>query len=327
MPESLIWTGIFILSLAVLMIASERFIHSAEKVGSAFGISPFILGVTIVAAGTSLPELVSSFFAVFDGHSEIVIGNVVGSNITNIFLILGIVAVISGKIIIDHEILNVDLPLLIASAALLSLFVWDGYYSLFEAVLSIAGLIIYLVYTFNVETLGQKSNLEKDDKKQTEKKLPFIVWITILTSGVLIYFSADFTIQSIVELSGLFGVGKEFIALTAVALGTSLPELMVSIVAVRKGNPQLAVGNILGSNIFNSFAVMGIPAIVAAYFPGKELIIPEDIIQFSIPVMILASLLYFFIAQNKQIFKWEGLMLLIFYIYFIWQLSMDELTL
>lgn len=321
MPEGLLWGGVFIAAITVLIVASNTFIKAAEKIGVAFGIPTFIIGVTIVAAGTSLPELVSSILAVTSGSPEIVIGNVVGSNISNIFLILGFVAVFSRVIRIDYEILNVDLPLLIGSAFMLSIFVMDGHFSLFEAILSIASLVVYLVYALNVETSIVNVNDEIKHLEEEHPKATPMTWLMLLLGGVLIYFSADYTVTSIIELSAILEIGEEVIALSAVSLGTSLPELAVSIAAARKGNPDMAVGNILGSNIFNSFAVMGIPRLF-----GK-LEIPDTVIHFSIPMMVAATLLYFFIAQNKLISRWEGLMLLVFYVYFIGQLFVNELQL
>lgn len=307
-------------SITVLIVASNAFIKAAEKIGVAFGIPTFIIGVTIVAAGTSLPELVSSIIAVASGSPEIVIGNVVGSNISNIFFILGFVAVFSRVIRIDYEIINVDLPLLIGSAFMLSIFVMDGHFSFFEAVLSIISLIVYLVYALNVETSIVNVNDEIKHLEEEHPKATAKTWLMLLLGGFFIYLSADYTVNSIIELSAIFEIGEEVIALTAVSLGTSLPELAVSIAAARKGNPDMAVGNILGSNIFNSFAVMGIPRLFG------PLVIPAQVIDFSIPMMIAASLLYFFIAQNKLISRWEGFMLLIFYAYFIGQTFANELA-
>jgi cation:H+ antiporter len=328
MPESILWIGAFVISLGVLLFASERFIHAVEKIGIAYGIPSFILGVTIVAAGTSLPELVSSIIAVVEGHSEIVIGNVVGSNISNIFLILGIVAIYAGRIKLNFDILNVDLPLLVGSSFLMVFFVWDLQFSYFEAILSLVGLVIFLYYALSTESESHTINrglIEVQHIKEEKPKVGFLQWAIVLISGFFIYLGADYTVESIVKLSGIFGIAENVIALSAVALGTSLPELIVSIMAARKGNPELAIGNILGSNIFNALAVMGIPAIVSLIINGEGLVIPPGILTFSLPLMVAATLIYFFIAQNNKISKWEGFLLLLFYVYYIGQLFVSEL--
>jgi cation:H+ antiporter len=299
---------VFIFSLAVLIKASSQFTKSAEKIGIYLGIPSFIVGVTIVSVGTSLPELVSSIVSVLSGSSEIVVGNVVGSNITNIFLVLGVVGIAGGKLRIEYELIHVDLPLFVGSAFLLSLMLWDQVFSPAEAALSLMGFALYIHYTVNVER-GRKYS-EASVKKIKKGLEPTTIAILIL-SAVFIYLGAKYTVESIITLSEEFNLGKEIIAASAVALGTSLPELMVSVTAAREGRPELAIGNVLGSNIFNSFAVMGI----SAFF--GTLIIPENIVTFALPLMFLATLLYVFITQDKQITKWEGGLLVIFYIYFI----------
>ena len=140
------WVAIFIISLYVLIRASDYFTGAAEEIGIAFGIPDFVVGVTIVALGTSLPELISSIIAVLRDSSEIVIGNVVGSNVTNIFLIIGITEVVAKKFKIAYELVHIDLPLLMGSALFLTITVWDGRFALFEALLCLVALIIYLLH-------------------------------------------------------------------------------------------------------------------------------------------------------------------------------------
>ncbi|MAH32827.1 conjugal transfer protein TraR [archaeon] len=311
MLDLFIWIAVFIASLIVLIKASDYFTDSAEKIGIFFGLPAFIAGVTIVAVGTSLPELISSIFAVLRNSSEIVVGNVIGSNITNIFLILGIIAILSKKLKIAYELIHVDLPLLVGSAFLLAITIWDGIFSLGEAFLCIAGFLIYLNYTLNSEKRHKDKEIKKEMKGLKIEKLGFKVWAILVISAFFIFLGAKYTIESVIELSEILNVGKEIIALTAVALGTSLPELTVSVAAIRKGKPEIAVGNVLGSNIFNSFLVMGIPALFGT------LIIPNNILIFALPIMIIATLLFFFITQEKEITRWEGWLLVLFYVFFV----------
>lgn len=308
-----IWLIIFIVSLIVLIKASDYFTDSAEKIGLYFGLPAFIVGVTIVAIGTSLPELVSSIFAVLKGSSEIVVGNVVGSNITNIFLILGIAAIIGKKIKVTYELVHVDLSLLIGSAFLLAVTIWDGIFTLPEALLCIGGIILYLLYTIHTQKEYEDVEIKKEMKEELKKrrKLDWKTLTILIVSAFFIYLGAEYTIESVIKLSKILNIGKEIIAISAVALGTSLPELMVTVSAARKGKPEIAVGNVLGSNIFNALAVMGMPA-----FFGT-LIIPHSILTFGLPMMLVATLLYFFMTQDKEITKWEGWMLIIFYVFFI----------
>jgi len=316
MLEMLIWIIVFVVSLFVLIKASGFFTDSAEKIGLFFGLPTFIVGVTIVAIGTSLPELISSIFAVLRDSSEIVVGNVIGSNIANIFFILAITAIIGKKLKISYELIHVDLPIMVGSAFLFALMIWDGVFTLPEALLLISGIVIYFLYTLSSDKEQKNVEIKKEmkEKLRGRKKLSAKTIAILFVSIIFIYIGAKYTIESVIELSEIFNIGKEIIALSAVALGTSLPELTVSIIAARKGKPEIAIGNILGSNIFNTFAVMGIPALFGI------LIIPQSILTFGLPIMLIATLLFFFITQEKEITKWEGYLLLLFYIFFIGKL-------
>jgi len=313
MPELFFWIVIFVISLIVLIKASDFFTVSAEKIGLYFGMPAFIVGVTIVAVGTSLPELISSIFAVLQGATEIVVGNVIGSNIANIFLILGVAALIGKKIKISYELIHVDLPFLVASAFLFAVMIWDGTFTIGEGILSIIGIAIYFLYTTHSES-KDKEKLVKREIKVKKKKLELSTIVVLIISMVFIYIGARYTVESVIELSKILNIGTEIIAISAVALGTSLPELMVTVSAARRGNAEMAVGNVLGSNIFNTFAVMGIPALLGT------LVIPQNIITFGLPMMLIATLLFFFITQEKEITKWEGYLLLLFYVFFIGKL-------
>jgi cation:H+ antiporter len=179
----------------------------------------------------------------------------------------------------------------------------------------IIGIIIYFSYTINAEKKHKDVEIRKEVKGQLKMSQSNTkTWLILVVSAFFIYLGAKYTIESIIELSDILNVGKEIIAISAVALGTSLPELAVTITAVKRGKSEIAVGNILGSNIFNTFAVMGIPALFGA------LVIPQSILSFGLPMMIVASLLYFFITQEKEVTKWEGYFLLLFYVFFIGKL-------
>ncbi len=300
--ELLTYLALFVVSLGVLLKASDWFVDSAEEIGLSFGISPFIIGLTIVAFGTSLPELATSVAAVLAGNSEIVVGNVVGSNITNIALVLGIVALIANPIKLDYNIWHVDMPYLWGSAFLLYFTLFDGKFTLFESILFLVGIIIFLFYSMKSDD---------GDEQQERTKLGFRPFALLIIGGILVWLGADYTIQAISHLSALAGIDPEVIALSAVALGTSLPEVIVSVSAARKGKSSIAVGNVLGSNIFNTYLVMAIPS-----FFGT-LVIPENILAFSLPFMIAMTILFGIISNNKKITRWEGVLVLMFYIFYL----------
>lgn len=314
MPASFIWIAIFLISLAVLVKGSDYFTAAAEKIGIYFGIPAFIVGVCLLTLGTTLPEMISSIFAVINNSSEIAAGTVVGSNIVNIFLILGVAALFSKEDVkINYNLLSVDLPLLIGSAFLLAIAAWDGIFTFKEAIFFVFLFILYGIYNAGKEKNRRTKELGNEIKKEYKKEggLNYWTFIVMLISAVLIYFGAKYTIDAVIHLSGIFNIGKELIAATVVALGTSLPELAVSISAARKGRAEMAAGNILGANMFNTFGVMGIAGLFG------NISIGANVLTFGIPMMLIATIMYFFITQDKEITKWEGVLLISFYIMFL----------
>lgn len=302
--EILLYLGLFVISLGLLLRASGWFVDSAERIGLSLGISSFLIGLTIVAFGTSLPELATSIASVFSGDSEIVVGNVVGSNITNIALVLGLSAIVANRIEMEYNIWHIDMPYLWASAFLLWFALRDLQFSLFETGIFLVGILIFLGYSFKPD--------EEEEEKETVSHPP-VSWKTyamLIIGGLLVWLGADYTIFAIRMLSAIAGVNPEIIALSAVALGTSLPEVIVSLNAARRGKASIAVGNVLGSNVFNTYVVMGIPSLF-----GK-LEIPADINQVFLPLMVAMTVLFGIMANNKKITRWEGFALLLFYAYF-----------
>lgn len=289
-------------SLAVLLFASDLFIESAEKIGLSFGISPFIIGVTIVAFGTSLPELAASIASVYSGSSEIVVGNVVGSNITNILLVLGLTALVGKSFKLEFDIWDVDMPLLLGSSFLLYFVLSDGHLTMLEAILLLVGLVGFL---YNSVTNNESSD-EESRPTVTSKDI-----VKLLAGGVLVYFGAKYTIYGIEGVSMEAGISPEIISLTFVALGTSLPEVVVSMSAAKKGKHAIAVGNVLGSNIFNTYAVMAIPSFLG------ELKIPEGVIAFGLPFMVAMTIMFGAMTFSRRINKWEGVLLILFYVYYL----------
>ena len=299
--ELLLQIVIFVIAIAVLLWSSDRFVEAAERIGLSLGISPFIIGVTIVAFGTSLPELATSIVSVMEGHSEIVVGNVVGSNITNIALVLGLTAVVVRKIDLEYNLWHIDIPFLWGSAFLLYFAVMDGSLSLFECLLFLAGIVIFLGYSL------------KDQERPDKADRPESGWKDygfLLLGGALVSVSATYVISAITAISVMLNIAPTVIALSAVAVGTSLPEVAVSLAAARRGKASIAVGNALGSNVFNTFIVMAVPR-----FFGP-LVIPENILTVYLPLMLVMTVLLGVMSNNRQITRWEGYVLLLFYAWY-----------
>lgn len=229
MLDLVMWIIVFVVAIAVLVKASDYFTSNAEKIGIYYGMPAFLVGVTIVAVGTSLPELISSIFAILKGNTEIVAGNVIGSNIANIFLILGVATIIGGRLKIMYELVKVDLPLLAGSAMLFGVMVWDGVFTFPEALMSLAGFAIYVHYT--IKSSQEKTDPEIEREVKEIKKLKHIgssPFLILIFSAVFIFIGAKYTVDSIVSIATIMNIGAEIIAVTAVAIGTSLPELAVS---------------------------------------------------------------------------------------------------
>jgi cation:H+ antiporter len=220
--------------------------------------------------------------------------------------------VVGGTIHFRKDVMNVDMPLLLTSAALLAFVIYDRELSLIDAILLLIGLVVFLTYSFR----SKSDNEEEEGERPT---VTFKSYLLVLFASGLVFLGAKYTIFSISALATIAEISPEVIALTVVALGTSLPELIVSITAARKGRTEIAVGNVLGSNIFNTYAVMGIPP----FFGEVE--ITQNALQFSLPFMIVITVLFAFMCLSKKISRWEGMMLLILYTYYVAQLLKDVL--
>ena len=327
-----IWILLFVVSLIITVKSADWLLEKSEKIGLALGISPFIVGVTIVAAGTSFPELISGLMAVWEGATEIVVANAVGSNITNIFLVVGVSAVVARKIVVTKSLIDLDLPLLAISTALALGVLWDKQVTFLEGIVLLVTYSIYLSYTIIhkesedasikdrgdlpdiIPTVESKAKKKKNDQKKIGGRRPKIksADLLILFIGIVgLFFGSKFMIDSVVGLSVLFSINPGLIAITAVALGTSLPELLVSVKAARQGKAEIAIGNIFGSNVFNLLVVIGFPALFTT------LQVDEKTFTIGLPVIVAATLIFTISGISRKVHIWEGLMYLILYALFI----------
>lgn len=306
---------IFIISIGLLIKATDYFLEGSERLGVYFDIKPFVIGVFVLGLGTSLPELMISILSIFEGASEVVVGNVIGSNIANIFLVLGVAAIFVKSAKVDLEGWDFDLPLFIASAFFLTLTAWDGVFTVKEGAFFLGVLITYLIYSFTNHKKKKKAipaELEEVEKRvKKEKTLGWKAIVKILAGPLLIYVGARYTVQSAIQIADFFNIGREIIAASAISIGTSLPELAVSLFALKKKKIDELVGNIIGSNIFNILLVMGLPSIFGA------ITVPESMLSFALPMMLVATAIAFLVIKDREITRWEGGMLVIFYIFFL----------
>lgn len=315
----LFWSVILVVSIFFLVKSADYFTEFSEKLGLLLGISPFIVGVTIISLGTSLPELITGLVALYTDVGRdatiFVADNIVGSNISNILLVIGISSIIAGMITIKKNILADDFPILLASALFAIITISDGHFSRMEAFIALTGYVVYMWY--NISS-NQQSQHDKDVAKQMRKdSLKNWQWIyptIIVLSCIGLYFSADWTVRSVFEIANILAWPPSVITIIAVALGTSLPELVVSAKAAFNKNFEISVGNIVGSNIFNTFAILGVTGLL------KPLTISIQTIQIGIPFMIGATFLFIVTSLTKTISRFEGAIFLIIYATFVLQL-------
>lgn len=323
-----IWIAVFIIALVVLVKGADWFVESSEVFGLAIGLSPFIVGVTIVAIGTSLPELLTSLFAVFSDATEIAAANAVGSNIANILLILGISAIMAGKLVIKRSLIDIDLPIFFVVSILFFGVAMDGVINWKEAIILLIAYLVYFIYS-SLQREGKEESREvsilpnREERRHQTKEMkdleknPRINWKVILffILGIVgLYVGSKYVVEATLKISEIAQIAPAIVAITAVAVGTSLPELIVSVQAARKGKHEIAIGNVFGSNIFNILVVVGLPAMI------KNLTIDPGTLTLGIPVMVIASLFFVISGISQRIHKWEGAMYLIFYLFFIGKL-------
>ena len=324
-----VWIVVFIASLIALVKGSDWLLSSAEKVGLSIGLSPFIIGVTIIALGTSFPEFVYSLAAVSRGVDEVVVANAVGSNVANLLLVVGITAVIARRVMVRKNLINIDLPLLAASTALFLMVVLDREVTLFEALLLLLAYAVYVLYTiFEKENreleevseaiTGKDEGAGEEEAEQHEEgaekrgeRLSLKMFFPLALGIAALYFGSTYLIESVVKLSELLDIGVSVITITAVAIGTSLPELVVSVRAVRKDKPSLALGNIMGSCIFNLLVVVGVSALFT------RLGLDDKTFSIALPAMVVATVLFVIAGISRRIHIWEGSIFLIIYLLFI----------
>lgn len=308
----------FIAGLVFLVIGAELLVRGASRLAVALGISPLIIGLTVVAFGTSAPELAVSVKAALSGQAGIAVGNVVGSNIFNVLFILGISALIV-PLVVSKQLIRLDVPIMIGLSVSVLLFALDGSFSRIEGIIWFSGLIAYIVFLFYTSRKDNRNAAEAADPEvaaligdASTAKQAWLKNVVLIIGGLfLLVLGSRWLVDSAVIFANYLGVSEVIIGLTIVAAGTSLPEVVTSIIAAIRGERDIAVGNVVGSNIFNIMAVLGIASIVApAGIP-----VEASTIRFDILVMIAVALAcwpIFFTGQT--ISRSEGLLFFSYYV-------------
>lgn len=305
------WTTLAILiGLPVLIWSAERFIHGASFTASHYGIPPLFIGMFIIGFGTSAPEIIVSVFAALQGNGGLALGNAFGSNITNITLVVGLTAILS-PIAVKSEIVRKELPILLAITFLAVWLLVDLELSHDDA-FALLGIFILLITWTIWQTLKQPDDvlahqIEEELVVSKPSIRPYLAWL--LAGLLLLVISSRVLVWGAVEVAMYFEVSEVIIGLTIIGIGTSLPELVSSIIAVRKNEHELAVGNVVGSNLFNTLAVIGLAGIIQPITVDSSFLYRDGLLMLGTTVALLIFCLG--IRGPGKVSRWEGVLLLI----------------
>lgn len=305
--------GLLVVGFVLLMKGADWFVEGASKIADRFGIPQLVIGLTIVAMGTSLPEAAVSISAALKGSAEITIGNVVGSNILNVLVILGLASVICS-IPVQKSTVKYEIPFTIVVTALLALLgLWDNQISRLEGGILWVFMVVYLLYLLRMAQKGSPKEQGEEEKKEEKAQPVWKLLLMLVAGGSMIVFGSDVTVDAATVLATIFGMSERFIGLTIVAFGTSLPELVTSVTAAMKGKADIAVGNIVGSNIFNILFVVGTTALITPVVYGANFLVD------SLVAVVTMGLLFVCVVRRKKLGRAGGAIMLAGYAaYFVY---------
>jgi cation:H+ antiporter len=322
-------TIVFLIAgVAGLVLGAEALIRGAARLAARTGMSSVVIGLTVVAFGTSAPELAVSIGDVLSGGEDagsIAIGNVVGSNIANILLALGVAAALGGSLLVAQRIVRLDVPIMIGASVLMLIFALDERIGRTEGALLTVALVVYITWTVVAATRGTAPAVasEYDEAFDSEHLAAKSVWSDlgfVLVGLVLLVVGSQALVHAASDIATSLGVSDLVIGLTVVAIGTSLPEVATSVLAAIRGQRDLAVGNAIGSNLFNLLAVLGITALIAP----NPLPVATSAVQVDIPVMVAVAVACLPIfADGHVLNRWEGVVFLAFYAGYLTWLVLD----
>ncbi|HNI62976.1 MAG TPA: calcium/sodium antiporter [Agitococcus sp.] len=303
---------LLVAGLVILTFGADFLVKGASSLAGSLGISPLVIGLTVVAFGTSAPEMSVSVSSAFKGSAEIAVGNVVGSNICNVLLILGLSA-IAASLVVQKQLVRFDIPLMIYASLIVLLMSIDGQISRIDGVLLFAGIVAYTVFLIKEARREGVAVVEGADDIEPPQPL----WknaILIIVGLAMLVLGSQWLVDGAVAIAKYFGLSELVIGLTIVAAGTSLPELATSVMASIKGERDIAIGNIVGSNIFNIGAVLGLSSLVAP----DGLPVAQSSLMTDIPVMIVVALICLpvFLA-NYTITRLDGMTFVVCYVAYV----------
>jgi len=303
-----------IAGLVLLVWSANRFVDGAASTAQHLGMPPLLIGMLVVGFGTSAPEMVVSAVAALDNNPALALGNALGSNIVNISLILGITALIA-PLSVHSKIISKELPLLLLASLAVGLMLWDLSLTRIEAILLLIGFVLLVTWSIRAALKEQGDTLAVDAQQlvdqQTRTLKSAIIWLVV--GLILLVISSRILVWGAIDIAQQLGISDLIIGLTIVAIGTSLPELAASIIAAKKGEHDLAIGNIVGSNMFNILAVMGIAGVIEPMSQLSNAVVYRDWIVMLGLTIALFAMAYGFGRQGK-INRIEGGFLLVAFI-------------
>ena len=301
-----------LIGFTLLVWSADAFTDNGAKIARIFNISPLIIGLLIFGFGTSAPEMLVSGLAAYDGHPELSIGNAFGSNIFNIGLVLAVAAIIH-PVIVEKNVLKKEWLFLFLSTLVIGFLLMDGFLSFVDGSILLILLLLFLYYVFNESK--KDNNLENEVSEDTNKdQSKGKTWLLLIISLVILVSSARLVVWGGTNLALAFGVSDLIIGLTVVALGTSLPELAVAISSALKKQHQMIIGNIIGSNLFNSLGVLAIPGLILPFQ------IPSEVMSRDYVYMLIFTLLILIFSLKLRINRFGGLILLTILASYLYQL-------
>ncbi|MEO1021897.1 MAG: calcium/sodium antiporter [Bacteroidota bacterium] len=318
----------FIGGLVALIAGAELFLKSVDRFGVAWKISPVVMGLTVVAFATGAPELAISLQAAVENKPDLVLGNIIGSNISNILLILGIAGLVK-PLAITRRIIKIDVPMVLAASLLLFGLARDGSLSSSDGVLILIGLVGYSIFTyFQIKKDRAANKKEKEGTGESENEAKpgirfYLINCSLLITGLaLIVAGSSYMVDAAVEIALILGVSELIVGLTIVSIGTSLPEVATSLAAVRKGDSDTAVANVMGSNLYNILLTLGLTVVIA---PGA-LSVAANAIELDMPFMILVAVVCLpLFWPGKKLGRFEAFGFLGFYAAYLTYLVFDAL--
>lgn len=309
---------LFVLGLILLVVGADWLVKGAAQIATLAGVSSLVIGLTVVAFGTSAPELAVSVNSAMQGNSDIALGNVVGSNIFNVLFILGLSAIIV-PLTVHQQLVRLDVPIMILVSVLVWVFGLNNRIDRWEGVLLFAGIVVYTVFLIRQSRREQVEIIEEYEEEFGKEKPNLWKSVVFILLGLaMLVVGSKWLVDGAVMIARLFGVSELIIGLTIVAVGTSLPEVATSIVAAIRGERDIAVGNVVGSNLFNILSVLGLSSVV------RPIAIAPAALAFDIPVMIaiaVACLPVFF--SGFTITRWNGWLFLLYYVAYVVFLIFD----